>query len=286
MASFLNSVRMAPRSSAASSLHYRREKNMHPLVNIATKAALKAGRMIFQETDHLDKVKVAEKGPNDFVTNIDKRSENMIIEIIQEAYPDHSILAEEAGAIAGDETTWIIDPLDGTNNFLYGQPHFCVSIAVMENNRIQHGVVYDPVRDELFTASRGRGASLNNSRIRVKPTKTVEGSMLGTGFPFRESDDLDTYMDVFKDFMGRCRDIRRPGSAALDLCYVAAGRYDGFWEFGLSIWDMAAGALIVEEAGGIVDDTKGRQKYLESGDIIAAPPKLFKEMVQTIRKYK
>lgn len=262
---------------------------MHPLVNIATKAARRAGTMIYHSIDNMDKVKVEEKSPNDFVSNIDKRAERMIIETIQEAYPEHGIIAEESGvqpATGDDDTTWVIDPLDGTTNYLYGIPQFCVSIAVIQGGRIQHGVVYDPVKNELFSASRGQGAVLNDSRIRVNATKSLKGSLIGTGTPYRVTDNIDAYMALLKDLMTQCRDIRRPGSAALDLCYVACGRFDGFFEFGLSSWDMAAGALIIEEAGGIVDDLSGKQKYLETGDIVTATPKMFRELVQLIRKHR
>lgn len=258
---------------------------MHPLINIGTSAARKAGQMIYRAMDNMDQVKVSEKGRNDFVSNIDKRSETIIIDTIRESYPDHAILAEESGAQEGKDVTWIIDPLDGTNNFLYGIPHFAISIGIMENNRIQHGIVYDPVKNDLFTASRGGGAALNGNRIRVNQTKTLDSSLIGTGFPYRETDNLEQYMAIFNDFMSQCRDIRRPGSVALDLCYVACGRYDAFFEFGLSPWDVAAGSIIIEEAGGIVDDVTGKQAYMETGNIVAAPPKLFKEVIKTIRPH-
>lgn len=258
---------------------------MHPLVNIAVSAARQASRIILHAMDHMDKVKTTSKGDNDFVTSVDKKSEQVIIDTIKAAYPEHSILAEESGEIPGNEITWIIDPLDGTTNFLYELPHFAISIAIAEKGRIQHGVIYDPVRDELFTASRGRGASLNGRRLRVVDQKVLENCLLGTGFPFRSPELIDTYMEIFKDFMIQSRDIRRAGSAALDLAYVAAGRLDGFWEFGLSKWDVAAGSLMIQEAGGIIDDMNGRQKFLENGNIIAAPPKVFKAMAQTIQRH-
>ncbi len=259
---------------------------MHPLVNIAVSAARQASRIILHSMDHMDKVKTTSKGHNDFVTDVDKKAEQVIIDTIHAAYPDHSILAEESGEQLGkDEITWIIDPLDGTTNFLYEFPHFAISIAVAEKGRIQHGVIYDPVRDELFTASRGRGASLNDKRLRVVDQKVLENCLLGTGFPFRSPDMIDPYMNIFKDFMIQCRDIRRAGSAALDLAYLAAGRIDGFWEFGLSKWDLAAGTLMIQEAGGIVDDMEGKQQFLENGNIIAAPPKIFKAMAQTIHPH-
>ncbi len=259
---------------------------MHPLVNIAVSAARQASRIILHSMDHMDKVKTTSKGHNDFVTDVDNKAEQVIIDTIHAAYPDHSILAEESGEQLGkDEITWIIDPLDGTTNFLYEFPHFAISIAVAEKGRIQHGVIYDPVRDELFVASRGRGASLNDKRIRVVDQKVLENCLLGTGFPFRSPDMIDPYMNIFKDFMTQCRDIRRAGSAALDLAYLAAGRIDGFWEFGLSKWDIAAGTLLIQEAGGIVDDMEGKQQFLENGNIIAAPPKIFKAMAQTIHPH-
>ncbi len=259
---------------------------MHPLVNIAVSAARQASRIILHSMDHMDKVKTTSKGHNDFVTDVDKKAEQVIIDTIHAAYPDHSILAEESGEQLGkDEITWIIDPLDGTTNFLYEFPHFAISIAVAEKGRIQHGVIYDPVRDELFIASRGRGASLNDKRLRVVDQKVLENCLLGTGFPFRSPDMIDPYMNIFKDFMIQCRDIRRAGSAALDLAYLAAGRIDGFWEFGLSKWDLAAGTLMIQEAGGIVDDMEGKQQFLENGNIIAAPPKIFKAMAQTIHPH-
>ncbi len=259
---------------------------MHPLVNIAVSAARNASRVILHSMDNMDKVKASSKGHNDFVTSVDKKAEQFIIDTIHAAYPEHSILAEESGEQQGkDDITWIIDPLDGTTNFLYGFPHFAISIAVAEKGRIQHGVIYDPVRDELFTASRGRGASLNDKRLRVVDQKVLENCLLGTGFPFRSPEMIDPYMDIFKDFMIQCRDIRRAGSAALDLAYLAAGRIDGFWEFGLNKWDIAAGSLLIQEAGGIVDDMTGRQQFLETGNIIAAPPKVFKAMVKTIQPH-
>ena len=258
---------------------------MHPLVNIAVSAARLASRPILHAMDNMDKVKTSSKGHNDFVTSVDEKSEQIIIETIKAAYPEHSILAEESGEHPGNDVTWIIDPLDGTTNFLYEFPHFAISIAVAEKGRIQHGVIYDPVRDELFTASRGRGASLNGRRLRVVDQKVLENCLLGTGFPFRSPEMIDPYMGIFKDFMIQCRDIRRAGSAALDLAYVAAGRLDGFWEFGLSKWDIAAGSLMIQEAGGIIDDMNGQQKYLDNGNVIAAPPNVFKAMAKTIQPH-
>lgn len=261
---------------------------MHPLVNIAVAAARAGGRVITHAIDGIEKVKATKKGTNDFVSNIDKRAENAIINIIHEAYPEHKIMAEESGSQfteGAGELEWIIDPLDGTTNFLYDIPHFAVSIAVAEKGRVQHGVIYDPIRDELFTASRGAGASLNGKRIRVNNPKDLSECLLGTGFPFRTPTATDAYMGMFQDFMSQCIDLRRAGAASLDLAYVAAGRLDGFFEFGLSPWDMAAGSLMIQEAGGIVDDMQGKQQYLQSGNIIAAPPKVFKSMVQVIKPH-
>ena len=269
------------------SLHnYREIDPMHPLANIAVTAARQAGRVILHAMDNMDKVKTSSKGHNDFVTSVDKKAEQVIIDTIHAAYPDHSILAEESGSQVGkDEITWIIDPLDGTTNFLYELPHFAISIAVAEKGRIQHAVIFDPVRNELFTASRGRGASLNGRRLRVGEAKLLENCLLGTGFPFRNHELLDPYMGMLKDFLTQCRDVRRAGSAALDLAYVAAGRLDGFWEFGLSKWDIAAGSLMIQEAGGIIDDMDGRGEYLDNGNVIAGPPKIFKAMAQTIHRH-
>ncbi len=259
---------------------------MHPLVNIAVSAVRNASRIILHSMDNMDKVKTSSKGHNDFVTSVDKKAEQVIIDTIHAAYPEHRIFAEESGEQSGkDDITWIIDPLDGTTNFLYEFPHFAISIAVADKGRIQHGVIYDPVRDELFTASRGRGAVLNDKRLRVIDRKLLENCLLGTGFPFRSPELLDSYMGTFKDFMSQCRDIRRTGSAALDLAYLAAGRIDGFWEFGLSKWNIAAGSLLIQEAGGIIDDMSGRQQFLKNGNVIAAPPKIFKAMAQTIHPH-
>jgi myo-inositol-1(or 4)-monophosphatase len=261
---------------------------MHPLVNIAVAAARAGGRVITNAYDGMDKVKAQIKGTNDFVSNIDKRAETAIINIIHEAYPDHKIMAEESGAQfteTDSELEWIIDPLDGTTNFLYDIPHFAVSIAVAEKGRVQHGVIYDPIRDELFTASRGAGAALNGKRIRVNNPKDLSECLLGTGFPFRTPDATDAYIGMFQDFMGQCIDLRRAGAASLDLAYVAAGRLDGFFEFGLSPWDMAAGSLMIQEAGGIVDDMQGTQQYMQSGNIMAAPSRIFKSMVKVIQPH-
>lgn len=257
---------------------------MHPILNVATRAAQRAGTIITRHLSQLDKLTIEDKSSNDFVTEVDRMAEADILDTIYKYYPSHGVLAEESGEL-GDETheyQWIIDPLDGTTNFLHGFPQFAVSIAVLHKGRLAHGVVYDPVRDELFTASRGAGAQLNNRRIRVTSQRTLEGALLATGFPFRNFDHVDVYLDTLRAFMTQTAGIRRPGSAALDLAWVAAGRVDGFWEFRLSPWDIAAGALIVQEAGGLVSDFAGGENYLNSGNIVAANPKLLAAMMKTM----
>ena len=257
---------------------------MHPTLNIAIRAANAAGDIIYRYLEHVDKLVVSSKAQNDFVTEVDNQAEQAIISVIQKAFPDHSIKAEESGETTGKQSDcqWIIDPLDGTTNFLHGFPQFAVSIALKEKGRLTQAVVYNPVNQELFTASRGEGAMLNSRRLRVTKRKSLEGALLGTGFPFRQQQHLDVYLETFKALFPMTAGIRRPGSAALDLAYVAAGRLDGFWEIGLSEWDMAAGALLVQEAGGLVSDFSGGHEYLESGNIICGNPKVFKQMLQKI----
>lgn len=235
-----------------------------------------------RQLERVDSLNVTAKGRNDFVTEVDHQAEQIIIDAIHKAYPNHGILAEESGTQGGDEFVWIIDPLDGTTNFLHGFPHFAVSIAVQHRSQIVHGVIFDPGRQELFTASRGEGAQLDNRRIRVSRRSNLDSALLGTGFPFRELSNLDGYMTTLQAFLPVCAGIRRAGSAALDLAYVAAGRLDGFWEFGLKRWDIAAGALLILEAGGFVSDAHGGASYLENGDIVAGNPKIAKRMLQTL----
>jgi len=259
---------------------------MHPFINIATRAARSAGSQIIRAIERLDAIQFSEKQQNDFVSEIDLQAEKTIIEIIRKNYPYHGILAEESGSLPGDnpeETIWIIDPLDGTTNFMHGFPHFCVSIAIQQKGRIEHGLIYDPVRQEYFTASRGGGAQLNNRRIRVSNRGTLHGSLLGTGFPYRSPNRLAPYLKTLQAIMPQVAGIRRAGSAALDLAYVAAGRFDGYWEFDLAPWDIAAGALMVKEAGGLVSDMEGAENYLTNGNILAGNPKVFKALLQTIR---
>ena len=261
---------------------------MHPLLNIATQAARAAGGNIFHHLDRIDQLNVEHKGKNDYVSEVDKEAENTIIQTIKKYYPEHDILAEESGITKQKqkpaEVRWIIDPLDGTTNFLHQFPQFSVSIAVEVKGKIQHAAIFDPVRDEMFTASRGSGAFLNNRRLRVSQQKSLENALLATGFPYHDFSYIDAYMASLKSFMTSTAGIRRAGSAALDLAYVACGRVDGFWEFNLKPWDIAAGTLIIQEAGGLSTDFNGGDNYLNSGNIIAANPKLYKEMAQTIGK--
>lgn len=255
---------------------------MHPALNIAIKAARRAGSIINRATLDLDLVKVSAKRHNDFVTEVDKAAEAAIIEILREAYPEHAILAEESGASGESENTWIIDPLDGTTNFIHGFPQFAVSIALAHNGVVTQAVVYDPTRNELFTASKGRGAFLNDRRIRVSRRIKLQDALVGTGFPYRVFHHIDTYLAIFRELMEKTAGLRRPGAAALDLAYVAAGRFDGFYELGLSPWDMAAGSLLITEAGGLVGDFSGETDYLRSGNIVAGNPKMFVQLLQVI----
>lgn len=260
---------------------------MQPALNIAIKAARRAGQIINRASNDLDLLKVASKQPNDFVTEVDKAAEAAIIETLQEAYPNYGILAEESGESAGKgdgEFQWIIDPLDGTTNFIHGLPQYAVSIALAKGGVIDQAVVFDPNRNELFTASKGGGAFLNERRIRVSKRLKLQGSLIGTGFPYRMFDHVDTYLAIFKELAQKTAGMRRPGAASLDLAYVACGRYDGFWEFGLSPWDMAAGALLISEAGGLVSDMRGEASYLETGNMIAGTPKVFSPLLNLIQE--
>ena len=258
---------------------------MNPTLNIAVRAARSAGNVIIRNLGKLDTLAIHTKDRNDFVTEVDRQAEQEIIYILRKAFPGHGILAEESGLQEGDEYQWIIDPLDGTTNFLHGFPQFAVSIAMRHKGRLEHGVIYDPLRQEIFSASRGDGAMLNDQRIRVTKRKTLEGSLLGTGFPFKSQQHLEVYLEMFRALFPQTAGVRRAGSAALDLAYVAAGRLDGFWEIGLSIWDMAAGVLLIQEAGGLSGDFSGGHDHLESGNIVAGNPKLFAEILKTIRPF-
>jgi myo-inositol-1(or 4)-monophosphatase len=257
---------------------------MQPMLNIAVRAARNAGDHIVRKMNKLQDLKIEQKGPNDFVSEVDRQAEEKIIETLLSSFPNHGIIAEESGEIKGsEEFQWIIDPLDGTTNYLHGFPHFAVSIACQHKGRLEHGVIYDPLKQELFTASRGDGATVNNKRIRVTNIKSTQGALLGTGFPFKHHDKLDEFLKIFNEFFTSATDIRRAGSAALDLAYVAAGRLDGFWESGLNSWDIAAGALIVREAGGITIDYEGDENYMERGQVISGNPKIISEMLRKIR---
>ena len=261
---------------------------MQSTLHAAISAARKAGNLVSRNLAKVDSLSRHAKQRNDFVTEIDLQAEREIIGELRRVYPDHHILAEESGNNPGrdpaSEYQWIIDPLDGTTNYLHGFPHYSVSIALRYRNTLETGVIYDPFRGELFCASRGNGATLNDRKIRVAELTTLEGSLLGTGFPFRDHQDTGSYLATLEAFMLRTSGIRRAGSAALDLAYVAAGRLDGFWEFGLSIWDIAAGCLIIQEAGGLVGDTRGGHTHLDSGNIVTANAKLFRQMLNTIHQ--
>ena len=259
---------------------------MHPMLNTAVKAARKAGAIINRASNDLDLIKVTAKGRSDFVTEVDRAAEDTIIDTLRTAYPQHAFLAEESGASAAtaepSEFRWIIDPLDGTTNFIHGFPQYAVSIALEQRDQITQAVVYDPTRNELFTASRGRGAFLNDRRIRVSRRTQLRDSLIGTGFPFRQLEHLDDYVRMFKRITEETAGIRRPGAAALDLAYVAAGRLDGFWEMGLAPWDVAAGSLLITEAGGLVSDFQGTPAYLFKGNIVCGAPKVHEQLLRLV----
>jgi myo-inositol-1(or 4)-monophosphatase len=260
---------------------------MEPMSNIALRAARKAGELIARATDDLDRIDVESKSANDFVSDVDRSAEKEIIYHLSKAYPDHAFLGEESGLSGNEESEyrWIIDPLDGTTNFIRGIPHFAVSIACEYRGRIEHGVVLDPIRHEEFVASRGRGAQLNGRRIRVSKLGGLDGALLGTGIPFRErqTEHMSAYTRSLETLASNSAGIRRAGAAALDLAYVAAGRLDAFWEIGLAPWDIAAGALLVREAGGLVADFNGGEDFLESGNVVCGNPKCFKAVLQVTR---
>lgn len=258
---------------------------MHPMLNIGIRAARTAGNLIVRYLERIDRLSVTEKAYNEFVSEVDRQAEEAIIEIIRRAYPHHGIVGEETGTQQGDLYQWIIDPLDGTTNFLHGFPQFSVSIAVKHKGRLAQAVVYDPLRNELFTATQGEGAQLNERRMRVSQCHHLRHALLGTGFPYRFITDVDAYLAVFRELLLKTAGIRRPGSAALDLAYVASGRLDGFWEFGLKEWDMAAGSLLIQEAGGMVGDPQGSDQFLTRGDIVAGNPKIFQALIDTIRPH-
>ena len=256
---------------------------MHPMLNIAVKAARRAGAIINRASQDIGTLTVKSKNFNDFVSEVDVAAERAIIDTLKDAYPTHGFLGEESGSTSNEsDFIWIIDPLDGTTNFLHGFPQYCVSIALQHKGEITQAVIYEPNRNDLYTATKGRGAFLNDKRIRVSKCDKLQESLIGTGFPFRDFKYLDTYLSMFKSMLQKTTGIRRPGSAALDLAYVANGSLDGFWEIGLSPWDIAAGGLLVREAGGIISNLNGKDGWLQSGNVLAASPKIYDAMVETL----
>ena len=245
---------------------------MHPMLNIAVKAARRAGNLIQRSADKIDHLTITKKSHADYVSEVDRAAEQTIIQTLLDAYPDHAILAEESGSQGESEFLWIIDPLDGTTNYLHGFPQFSVSIALQHKGIITQAVVYDPTKNELFTATRGRGAFLNDKRLRVTKRLHLTDSPIGTGFPYTKFEHLDAYIAILKDLMQQTAGLRRPGSAALDLAWMAAGRYDGFFETGLKPWDIAAGTLLITEAGGMVSDLHGSDTFLKTGHLCAGNP--------------
>lgn len=262
---------------------------MEPMVNIALRTARKAGDMIVHASRRVDQLNIDTKGRNDYVTEVDEAVEKEIIYHLRKAYPDHSILGEEFGVTEGanSDYQWIIDPLDGTTNFIHGIPHYAVSIGCTYKGKLEHAVIVDPVRNEEFTASRGRGAYLNGNRIRISGRPGFEGAIIGTGIPFSSPsiDEMTPYLQCLHELAGKSAGIRRAGVASLDLAYLAAGRFDAFWEMYLKPWDLAAGILLIKEAGGLISDFQGGNSYLDKGHIVAATPKLFKPVLQTVQKY-
>ena len=263
---------------------------MNPFLNTAVKAARLAGRVITYNAAQLDRLTITAKGHADFVSEVDQQAEQAIIHAIRENYTDHAIYAEESGKSAGNDFEWIIDPLDGTTNYLHGIPQYAVSIALREKGALKVAVIFDPMKDELFTAVKGEGALLNDRRIRVSKTDNMSYALLATGFPYKDTKNLDLWSDCFRSVMPEISGIRRAGSAALDLAWVAAGRYDGFWEFDLNAWDIAAGVLLVQEAGGMVSEVDGGREHLLTGDIMAANSAIYRKMLRKfspiVQKYK
>ncbi|MGQ0383989.1 MAG: inositol monophosphatase family protein [Gammaproteobacteria bacterium] len=258
---------------------------MHPLVNIATAAARRAGELIMRSLDRAGTVAASEKSRNDFVSEVDRAAEQAAIATIRKAYPGHGILAEESGRHEGDDYTWVIDPLDGTTNFLHGLPHFAVSVACRHRGRAEAGVILDPVRNELFTAARGGGAQLEGRRLRVSRHNGLDGALIGTGFPFRENKRwMRPYLGMLECVMDRAAGVRRPGAATLDLAYVAAGRLDGFWEVGLAPWDTAAGNLMIVEAGGLIGTFAGRE-YQDGGNLVAGNPRVYAALIESFAPF-
>ncbi|ALT77050.1 MULTISPECIES: inositol monophosphatase family protein [unclassified Roseateles] len=261
---------------------------LHPMLNVAIKAARAAGAIINRASMDLDILRINTKSPNDFVTEVDQAAEQIIIETLLQAYPDHGILAEESGREHGNKTSefvWIIDPLDGTTNFIHGLPMYCVSIALAHRGVVQQAVVYDPTRNDLFYATKGRGAFMNDRRLRVSKRTRLSDALIGTGFPFRRGDNFKRYMKMFEAVMVECAGLRRPGAAALDLCYVAAGYYDAFFETGLQPWDVAAGSLIITEAGGLIGNFTGESDFMHQREVLAGSPKIYGQLVPILAPY-
>lgn len=255
---------------------------MHPLINIAVSAARSAGNYIMRNVERVPQLQIERKGRNDFVTQVDRNAEAEIIKIIHKAYPQHAILGEEGGKLGDNEVVWIVDPLDGTTNFLHGFPHFAVSIGIQVKGRLEHGVIYAPCTQDLYVASRGAGASLNNRKIRVSGTKEMDQALIGTGVPIRLA-NLDAYLPMLRNVVANTAGVRRAGSAALDLAYVAAGRLDAFWELGLKPWDIAAGLVLVQEAGGMISEIYGTADVLSTGNVLVSTPKLHPAFVELLR---
>ena len=262
--------------------------NLHPMINVAIKAARAAGSIINRAALDIESVRISQKKVNDFVTEVDHAAEQAIIETLLTAYPGHGIWAEESGREFGaqdSEFVWIIDPLDGTTNFIHGLPVYCVSIALAVRGKVEQAVIYDPTRNDLFTATKGRGAFLNDRRLRVSKRTELKGCLISTGFPFRENDDFAQYLSMMGDVMQKTAGLRRPGSAALDLAYVAAGFTDGFFELGLQPWDVAAGSLLVTEAGGLIGNFTGESDFLEQEECLAGAPRIYGQLVSMLGKY-
>jgi len=261
---------------------------MEPMLTIALRAARKAGELIERALERVEFVAIETKGQNDFVTEVDRAAEKEVIYHLRKAYPDHNMRGEESGLSIGksgdSDYEWVIDPLDGTTNFINGIPHFAISIACKRKGVLEHALVYDPMKREEFTASKGKGAMLNGRRIRVSSRRGLEGGLIGTGIPFNgwALEHIDPYLAAVKEIAGQTAGIRRPGAASLDLAYVAAGRYDGFWEMNLNEWDIAAGVLLVKEAGGLISDFKGGNSYMDTGNVVCGGPKVFKPLLQIV----
>jgi len=256
---------------------------MHPMLNIAIRAARQAGDIIIRSAESIDTLKITIKSPNDYATEIGKHAEEEIVNTLLSAYPDHGVLSEASGYKNQDaEYLWIISPLDGATNFVHGFPHYAISIALKHGNIIEQAVIYDPVRQDLFTASRGKGATLNNRRIRVSRQRKLDEAFLGSGFTFNNNHSIEPYLDIFRDTFSKALDVRRSGSASLDLAYVAAGKLDGFFEVGLKPWDFAAGLLLIQEAGGVVTDFAANHEYFKNGNIMCANPKMHRVLLDSI----